>query len=94
MGAATSSLRLVYFAAFEFDRHARELRKHGLQIKLSGQPMEVLAITQRLMRACDACSFTARVVCGLEQRREVVSLLFCPLQDLLVESPIHPGLTA
>jgi serine/threonine protein kinase/dienelactone hydrolase len=39
-----SSGRLVRFEAFEFDRHTLELRKHGLRIKLSGQPMEVLAM--------------------------------------------------
>ena len=44
MDAATSSPRLVRFEAFEFDRHTLELRKHGLKIKLSGQPMEVLAM--------------------------------------------------
>jgi serine/threonine protein kinase len=35
---------LVRFEAFEFERHTLELRKHGLKIKLSGQPMEVLAL--------------------------------------------------
>ena len=44
MDAVTSSPRLVRFEAFEFDRHTLELRKHGLKIKLSGQPMEVLAM--------------------------------------------------
>ncbi len=44
MDAATSPARLVRFEAFEFDRHTLELRNHGLKIKLSGQPMEVLAM--------------------------------------------------
>jgi len=44
MDAVTSPPRLVRFEAFEFDRHTLELRKHGLKIKLSGQPMEVLAM--------------------------------------------------
>jgi len=44
MDAVTSPPRLVRFEAFEFDRHTLELRKHGLKIKLSGQPMEVLAL--------------------------------------------------
>jgi len=44
MDAVTSPARLVRFEAFEFDRHTMELRKHGLKIKLSGQPMEVLAM--------------------------------------------------
>jgi TolB-like protein/DNA-binding winged helix-turn-helix (wHTH) protein len=35
---------LVRFQAFEFDRQTLELRKHGLKIKLSGQPMEVLSM--------------------------------------------------
>ena len=44
MNPVTSHARLVRFGAFEFDRHTLELRKHGLKIKLSGQPMEVLAM--------------------------------------------------
>jgi Tol biopolymer transport system component/DNA-binding winged helix-turn-helix (wHTH) protein len=44
MDAVPSPTRLVRFGAFEFDRHTEELRKHGLRIKLSGQPMEVLAM--------------------------------------------------
>ena len=44
MNAVTPAARLVRFAAFEFDRHTLELRKHGLKIKLAGQPMEVLAL--------------------------------------------------
>jgi TolB-like protein/DNA-binding winged helix-turn-helix (wHTH) protein/Flp pilus assembly protein TadD len=39
-----SPTRLVRFQAFEFDRQTLELRKHGLKIKLSGQPMEVLSM--------------------------------------------------
>jgi hypothetical protein len=34
----------VYFRSLEFDGHTLELRKHGLRIKLSGQPMQVLAM--------------------------------------------------
>ena len=44
MNPVTTHARLVRFEAFEFDRHTLELRKHGLKIKLSGQPMEVLAM--------------------------------------------------
>ena len=44
MDAVSSPPRLVRFEAFEFDRHTLELRKHGLKIKLSGQPVEVLAM--------------------------------------------------
>src|ERR1700686_5139 len=36
--------RVARFAAFEFDLGTGELRKHGLRIKLSGQPSEVLAM--------------------------------------------------
>jgi serine/threonine protein kinase/TolB-like protein/DNA-binding winged helix-turn-helix (wHTH) protein len=44
MNPVTSYARVVRFEAFEFDRHTLELRKHGLKVKLSGQPMEVLAM--------------------------------------------------
>ena len=44
MALLASSGRLVRFEAFEFDRHTLELRKHGLKLKLSGQPIEVLAM--------------------------------------------------
>src|SRR5579863_10769315 len=36
--------RIVRFAVFEFDIETGELRKHGLRIKLQGQPISVLAI--------------------------------------------------
>jgi DNA-binding response OmpR family regulator len=36
--------RIVRFAAFEFDLETGELRKHGLRIKLNGQPIELLAM--------------------------------------------------
>src|SRR6202166_3197207 len=35
--------RVARFAAFEFDLGTGELRKHGLRIKLNGQPIGVLA---------------------------------------------------
>ena len=44
MDAVPSPARLVRFEAFEFDRYTVELRKHGVKIKVSGQPMEVLAM--------------------------------------------------
>jgi DNA-binding winged helix-turn-helix (wHTH) protein len=44
MDPVTTHARLVRFEAFEFDRQTLELRKHGLKIKLSGQPMEVVAM--------------------------------------------------
>jgi TolB-like protein/DNA-binding winged helix-turn-helix (wHTH) protein len=37
-------VRCVYFGAFEFNRHTGELRKHGLRVKLQGQPVEVLTM--------------------------------------------------
>jgi TolB-like protein/DNA-binding winged helix-turn-helix (wHTH) protein/Tfp pilus assembly protein PilF len=36
--------RIVRFGAFEFDQRVGELRKHGLRIKLQGQPVDVLLI--------------------------------------------------
>jgi len=36
--------RVVGFAAFEFDLGTGELRKHGLRIKLNGQPIDVLTM--------------------------------------------------
>jgi DNA-binding winged helix-turn-helix (wHTH) protein len=39
-----TSPRLVRFGPFDLDRYTLELRKHGLKIKVSGQPMEVLAM--------------------------------------------------
>ncbi|HSU59602.1 MAG TPA: tetratricopeptide repeat protein [Bryobacteraceae bacterium] len=41
---STASGRICRFGAFEFHEQARELRKHGLRIKLSGQPISVLAM--------------------------------------------------
>ena len=40
----SNSVRSVRFGAFEFDRHTGELRKHGLRVKLQGQPIEVLTM--------------------------------------------------
>jgi tetratricopeptide (TPR) repeat protein/DNA-binding winged helix-turn-helix (wHTH) protein len=40
----SASGRIFRFGAFEFHLHARELRKRGLRIKLSGQPVSVLAM--------------------------------------------------
>jgi DNA-binding winged helix-turn-helix (wHTH) protein len=38
------SRRIVRFASFEFDPGTGELRKHGMRIKLQGQPVGVLAM--------------------------------------------------
>jgi TolB-like protein/DNA-binding winged helix-turn-helix (wHTH) protein len=38
------SAKLMRFGPFEVDRHAGELRKHGINIRLSGQPFEVLVL--------------------------------------------------
>jgi Tol biopolymer transport system component/DNA-binding winged helix-turn-helix (wHTH) protein len=43
--------RIVRFAVFEFDLETGELRKHGLRIKLQGQPIRVL--TMLIERAGD-----------------------------------------
>jgi Tol biopolymer transport system component/DNA-binding winged helix-turn-helix (wHTH) protein len=42
MPESSASRRIVRFAAFEFDAGTGELRKHGLRIKLQGQPIGVL----------------------------------------------------
>src|SRR5215469_8839275 len=39
-----SSARVVLFGPFEADLHTRELRKHGLRLKLQEQPFQVLAM--------------------------------------------------
>ena len=39
-----STARIVRFAVFEFDPGTGEVRKHGLRIKLKGQPIDVLAM--------------------------------------------------
>ena len=36
--------RIVRFGVFEFDLGTGELRKHGLRIKLHGQPIDLLAM--------------------------------------------------
>ena len=41
---SSASGRIFRFGAFEFHVQARELRKHGLRIKLAGQPISVLAM--------------------------------------------------
>ena len=47
-GAATSGAgaagRIIRFGPFEFDLQSGELRKHGLRIKLQGQPIDVLKL--------------------------------------------------
>jgi DNA-binding winged helix-turn-helix (wHTH) protein/tetratricopeptide (TPR) repeat protein len=42
LGESVSSQNLVRFGPYLLDRRTGELRKHGIRIKLSGQPMEVL----------------------------------------------------
>jgi TolB-like protein/DNA-binding winged helix-turn-helix (wHTH) protein/Flp pilus assembly protein TadD len=41
---SSASSRIFRFGAFEFHVPARELRKHGLRIKLTGQPISVLVM--------------------------------------------------
>ena len=44
MDATQAAPRRARFGVFEFDFHTRELRKNGMKIKLTGQPIEVLAM--------------------------------------------------
>ena len=44
MKAAVEGPRVIRFGVFEADLQAGELRKHGLRIKLHGQPFETLAM--------------------------------------------------
>src|ERR1044071_8298026 len=39
---SSSAPRIIRFGVFEFNRDSGELRKHGLRIKLHGQPIQVL----------------------------------------------------
>ena len=41
---AIRNAQVIRFATFEVDLRARELRKAGLKLRLTGQPFEVLAI--------------------------------------------------
>ena len=36
--------RVLRFGAFELDRHAGELRRRGVKLRLSGQPLQLLSI--------------------------------------------------
>ncbi|MGH9629580.1 MAG: winged helix-turn-helix domain-containing protein, partial [Bryobacteraceae bacterium] len=42
--AAGNQRRVFRFGVFEFDSSTGELRKHGLRIKLQGQPIDVLVM--------------------------------------------------
>ena len=44
MGAGVRNSQVVRFAAFELDSQAGEIRKGGLKLKLTGQPIQVLTI--------------------------------------------------
>ena len=44
MGTPATSARIVRFGIFEVDLNALELRKHGLRLKLSEQPFQILAM--------------------------------------------------
>src|SRR3981189_1813520 len=44
LGESVSSQILLRFEAYLLDRRIGELRKHGIRIKLSGQPLEVLVL--------------------------------------------------
>src|ERR1700704_1775665 len=44
LGKSVSSQCFVGFGPYLLDRRTGELRKHGIRIKLSGQPLEVLVL--------------------------------------------------
>jgi DNA-binding response OmpR family regulator len=44
MGTPVSAARIIRFGLFEVELKAGELRKHGLRLKLSEQPFQVLAV--------------------------------------------------
>ena len=44
MDSMQAASRRARFGVFEFDFHARELRKKGMKIRLTGQPIQVLAM--------------------------------------------------
>jgi TolB-like protein/DNA-binding winged helix-turn-helix (wHTH) protein/Tfp pilus assembly protein PilF len=44
MGTPAASVRIVRFGAFEVDLKATEVRKHGMRLKISEQPFQILAI--------------------------------------------------
>ena len=44
MSAPTLAARVLRFDAFELDLRTGELRKHGVKLRLQGQPLQVLAI--------------------------------------------------
>src|SRR6266542_3017215 len=44
IAGSSSAGRITRFGAFEFDLQSGELRKHGLRIKLQGQPIDVLRL--------------------------------------------------
>lgn len=44
MNDTKGASHLLRFSSFELDLRARELRKHGLKIKLQDQPFEILAL--------------------------------------------------
>src|SRR6202045_3374614 len=44
MGTPAASVRIVRFGAFEVDLKTTEVRKHGMRLKISEQPFQILAI--------------------------------------------------
>src|SRR5438046_1653049 len=42
-GQPNPSLRLRVFGPYSFDEASRELRKHGIRVRLNGQPLQILA---------------------------------------------------
>jgi len=73
---SSTQARRVRFGAFEADLHSGELHKHGLKIKLQGQPFQVLALllehSGELVTRERAAPETlaGRHLCGLRNRSE------------------------
>ena len=44
----------LLFDGYELDVHAGELRKHGLKLRLRGQPLRVLEILLERVASCDS----------------------------------------
>src|ERR1700758_5380132 len=44
MGTPAHVVRILHFGVFEVDLKACEIRKHGVRLKLSEQPFQVLAV--------------------------------------------------
>jgi len=68
---ATDRTRKVRFEAFEVNLHSGEVRKHGIRLKLHGQPFQVLSLLlehpggRRYARGASPRTLAWRHFCGL-----------------------------